>query len=304
MFDIVEGESICYEYFINNKITNREELRKRLKELPILGINQSFIEMMFSNFKKESLCKKEVPINKGGYKIICINDLHIPYQDDISLNLVVELIKKEQPDELVLNGDIIDCYWESTFIKDPGAKEFLQDECNKFYRIFSKLRKFIPNTKISYILGNHEDRIKNETWKNPAFYGVEALEIPKLLKFDKLNIDLYSVSRIVNDFEFTHGKLCSKHASYTAKLEFEDHSSQAGMSGHTHRMGCYSKTSRKSIASWYENGCLCTLEPQYIKGVANWQQGFSVIYQHDNHTHVCPVIIQDHQFVFNGELYN
>ena len=184
MFDILEGESLCYQYFIENKITNRTQLRESLKTNPIKELTKSFIENMFANYKQG--IKTEVKKIKPLYKIVCFNDAHIPFHDDKVLQMIFELIRKEQPDELVLNGDIIDCYWESRFIKDPGSKEFLQHECNTFFKLIAGLRKYIPNTTISYICGNHEDRIKLETWKNPSFYGVSSLELPNLLKFDKL----------------------------------------------------------------------------------------------------------------------
>lgn len=305
MFDIVEGESICYQYFIDKQIKNREELRKSLKTNPIVGIKQSFVETMFSNFKKERKVKDKDRVinNKHCYKIICINDMHIPFHDPITVDLVFEFIKQEQPDELILNGDIIDCYWESKFLKNPGHEEYLQDEANKFYKLFSGLRKWIPNTTISYILGNHEDRIERETWATLAFYGVEALQIPNLLKCKQLGIDVYQVSKVINDFEFFHGDSTCKHSSYSAKSEFENHCAEPGMSGHTHRMGCYHRTGRKRTSSWYENGCLCTMDPNYIKGTPNWQQGFSIIHQIEGITHVTPILILDHQFLYNGVLY-
>ena len=302
MFDILEGESLCYQYFIENKITNRTQLRESLKTNPIKELTKSFIENMFANYKQG--IKTEVKKIKPLYKIVCFNDAHIPFHDDKVLQMIFELIRKEQPDELVLNGDIIDCYWESRFIKDPGSKEFLQHECNTFVKLIAGLRKYIPNTAISYISGNHEDRIKLETWKNPSFYGVSSLELPNLLKFDKLKIEYHPVSKVINNFEFTHGTRASSHASYSAKLEFEQHSCESGMSGHTHRMGSYTRTSRKRVATWYENGCTCTLDPTYVKGIPNWQQGFSVIYQYQEISQVMPIIINQHKFLFNGVIYD
>ena len=53
-------------------------------------------------------------------------------------------------------------------------------------------------------------------------------------------------------------------------------------SGHTHRVGRYSHTNRGgSYASW-ENGCLCQLKPEYIKGIPDWSHALSIIHVSDN----------------------
>jgi predicted phosphodiesterase len=266
-------------------------------------MTRSFIEEIFSQYKKSILQKEKIKREEKNYQIICINDLHIPHQDEKSLQLVFDFIIEKQPNELVLNGDILDCYWLSAFLHNPSIKIYTQQECDIFYKLFSKLRKHIPNTAISFIPGNHEDRIIKETWKNPGFYGLRSLEWNNLLNFDKLNISYYPKRRTFRNFTFTHGNACSKHASYTAKIEFEDHKCQNGLSGHTHRMGWYNKSCDKVIDSWYENGCLCSLDPEYIKDVVNWQQGFSVINFYDNLVFVDPILIKENKFSYEGKLY-
>lgn len=302
MSDIFTNEGLCYEYFINHKIKTRNELRSKLKDVPIPNIRQTFIEEMFSNYKREIMeikAKKE----KKDYTIICINDLHIPHHDNKVVELVFSFIKQKQPDELVLNGDILDCYWVSSFLKNPSSKVYLQDECNTFYKLFNDLRKHIPNTIITFINGNHEDRILKETWKNPAFYGIKELEIEKLLKFDKLRINYQKNRYIIRDFLFTHGEMVSKHSSFTAKAEFERHKCRDGMSGHTHRLGCFHQSIDGITTSWYENGCLCTLNPEYVKEVVNWQHGFSVINFYDKLSFVQPILIKEGKFIYEGVLY-
>lgn len=303
MRDILHDENRCYEYFETHKIATRDELRGKLKEIPLQGIKNTFVECIFADYNEQRRNIKP-KISKDCYKVVCLNDIHIPKHDQVTVDLVTECIKDIKPDELILNGDIIDCYQESTFLKDPGVKEYLQDECNTFYKIFSKIRRQNKDMVISYILGNHEARIKKEQWNHPSFYGVYGLTIPSLLKFDKLKIDFYEKSRVINNFEFTHGTKVSQHSSFSAKNEFFNHGCKSGMMGHVHRMGIYHQTVNGVVNSWYENGCLCDLNPDYIQGVANWQQGFSVIYFYENNYHVLPILIKDHQFIFNGELYS
>lgn len=304
MFDILEKESICYQYFVDKQIKNREELRLSLKTDSIPGLNQGFIETIFANYKKEVLNAPKVKeIHPGNTKIICINDLHIPFHDINATSLCFEFIKEQQPNYLVLNGDIIDCYWESTFVKNPNHHTYLQEECDAFYKLFHSLKKYIPNTKIVYINGNHEDRIKRETWKNTAFFGVKSLEIPNLLKFDKLNIEFQPTRKIINNFIFTHGNAARKDSSYSAKAELINHNCHSGISGHTHRLGGFNQTSMDEVSSWYENGCLCTLNPEYTKEEPNWQQGFGLLDQINGMTFFHPINYTQGCFTYNGVLY-
>ena len=49
------------------------------------------------------------------------------------------------------------------------------------------------------------------------------------------------------------------------------------MIGHTHRLGIYYRRNRGGVHAAYENGCLCSLEPEYAQ-YPDWQQGFSVVH--------------------------
>lgn len=44
----------------------------------------------------------------------------------------------------------------------------------------------------------------------------------------------------------------------------------------THRIGTYYTTKIGGEYVWVEGGCLADLNQEYIKGMANWQQGLSI----------------------------
>ena len=57
-------------------------------------------------------------------------------------------------------------------------------------------------------------------------------------------------------FVLTHGNVVRKHSAYTAKAMYEQYQS-SGVSGHTHRLGRYSKTDMHSRShTWLEQGPL------------------------------------------------
>ena len=78
--------------------------------------------------------------------------------------------------------------------------------------------------------------------------------------------------RLREDFLVEHGATVRAHAGATAKARLEA-TLISGVMGHTHRMAPAVRSGYRDLR-WYETGCLCMLNPDYVKGEANWQQGF------------------------------
>ena len=219
-----------------------------------------------------------------------LNDLHIPYHDKKVLNLVLSFLKKKEVkiDEIILNGDIVDCYPISTFDKKPFSPSSIDLEIEELEKFIKELQKITP--KITYIGGNHSDRYRKWIWKNEAIHRlgqdrgiqVSKLSFATLYGLDELGVKCleYGDGVWLGKLWVTHGEVIRKHAGYTARAEFE-RNGVSTLTGHTHRMGRYSHTNRGgSYASW-ENGCLCQLKPEYIKGIPDWQHGFSIVHVGD-----------------------
>ena len=90
---------------------------------------------------------------EGETRILCLSDLHIPFNRDIS-----EFFKyKGRTDVLVLNGDIIDNYSMSNFTK--MYRQSLVDELITARELLIKLIEEISPKKVVVITGNHEIRM-------------------------------------------------------------------------------------------------------------------------------------------------
>jgi len=63
-------------------------------------------------------------IIKGHKRIGIINDIHIPYHSIEAVTAAFDLLKKEKPDGIFINGDVLDCHQLSYFEKDPKKKQF------------------------------------------------------------------------------------------------------------------------------------------------------------------------------------
>lgn len=71
----------------------------------------------------------------------------------------------------------------------------------------------------------------------------------------------------------------------------------------THRLGAYYRSDETGEKCWFENGCLCRLDPDYVMGRPNWQQGFSVMHHWENRYEVSQVRILRRRIFFQGHLW-
>ncbi len=235
-----------------------------------------------------------------------LGDAHSPYQDDHIIELIEEFLQDYRPGYVIYNGDMIDFYQVSTFSKDPARLPQLQTDINITVNMLRRQRAILPDALMFYIEGTHENRwVKYLQDKAPALAKLDGTAVPAMLGLRELDITYVPFERglLVNGtFLILHGDLISKHSSYTAKMQFEAHGG-SGMCNHTHRGGSFYKRDRVGTHGWWENFCLCTLQPDWMQN-PNWQQGFSVVYfQDDGRFWVEQIPIIEGKFIYGGKLY-
>lgn len=234
-----------------------------------------------------------------------INDTHNPFQDRDALALTETVLQEIKPDYIVYNGDVNDFYQLSTFDKNPERANSLQDDINSTIGMFVRHVEMFPLTKKIMLMGNHEDRLRKFLWsKSPALGALDALSLEELFHLKDFEIQLvpYEQGVMVNGvFLIIHGDLASQHSSYTAKSLFDKHGG-CGIAGHSHRGGSFYKRDRFGTHGWYENFCLCRLDPDWVKN-PNWQQGFSLVHFHGKHFWIEQVPIIDKELIYGGKRY-
>lgn len=210
---------------------------------------------------------------------VVMNDFQIPFQDATIMSLVQSFVRELKPDTLIWNGDIVDCYSISNFDRNPLTLERLEDERSiacEYMALFSDVRRKI------WIGGNHEDRLRRFLWRHASpLAGVGELEFSRLFFLGHYGFEWveYNEYVMLGKLLVTHGSLVNKHSASTARSHFEKYGSHV-IIGHTHRMGSYYKTQLGVPYVAFENGCLCSLTPEWIK-YPDWQQGFSVVHYDD-----------------------
>ena len=210
---------------------------------------------------------------------VALSDIHFPYEDPQALTLVRAFLKDFRPDELILNGDIYDMPQISKYhmrrneVLKTGN---IQDHLDHGEEGVSLLVDAAGATKNKFALGNHEDR-----WD--AYLGSQAKELASMrcLEFEKVfNLQSFEWKKYgdgfwLNDRLFIyHGE--SLGASWTDKERQKVGASS--ITGHQHKQGVTYHRDRSRSYKNIGQGCLCQLNPPYLRTPPNWQQGFAYGY--------------------------
>lgn len=143
-----------------NEIERRNEVLSRYKIKDLLEVSDRTAGYLLFAYENRQILNYNPSLSiKSKIKEICINDIHIPYQDKLAIVSVNDFIADYKPNLIVLNGDIIDFYQASTFAKNPQNKSISYEiEQTKLY--LTELRNANPDARIIYKQGNHEDRLQ------------------------------------------------------------------------------------------------------------------------------------------------
>ena len=166
-------------------------------------------------------------------KITIISDLHSPFEDQKALEATLKHIRKTRPALLILNGDILDCYKISRFVKDPESRN-LTYEIKYGRNLLNQIQKSIDNeTSIVWMDGNHEMRLQKYVWsKAPEISGL--ISISQLMGFAERGIEYhqYGYALNIDNIVIKHGnRVSSVSGGYTVKKELDKEDGSVSESG-------------------------------------------------------------------------
>lgn len=206
---------------------------------------------------------------KDGKLVVC-SDIHFPFQDDSAIDAFLGYCREVKPTHIVLNGDIIDCYKLSRFTKGEGRNPYEEIQiCRHF---LERLRNENKDSKIYYVIGNHCTRLQTYILSKAPELACLIEDIFSIIKVDDFKVRGCSELIINNDFVITHGKLLGNKAGLSAIKEIEKHY-MSGASGHCHKLAHFITRKAGKKFEWFETGCLCDLNPEYVQD-PDWMQGF------------------------------
>jgi predicted phosphodiesterase len=231
------------------------------------------------NVMPKTLATRREPITlDGALKVLILSDIHIPYHDEKALAAAIAHGKKKRPDVVILNGDIGDFYGVSRHDKDP--RRSLSDELDAIRQFLFYLRAQFPKARILYKIGNHEARMEMFLVKNaPVLLGVSDFELPVLLKFDELGIELVPSLTLIrlgnlpiyHGHELPQGMSSPVNPARGIWMRVQE----SLICGHWHRTSEHTESTGldKKLSSCWSTGCLCDLSPDYAI-VNRWNHGF------------------------------
>lgn len=161
--------------------------------------------------------------------IVIGSDIHIPFQDDEAVRAFVDYCTTLKPKYIVLNGDILDMYRLSKFAKGEGRNPKYEIEMCR--ELLKTLRDACPDSKIFYVIGNHETRYEKYILERAP--EIESLmdDIFTLIQTEKYQVAGASSLNFGNQFIVTHGTFVAKYSGMSAIKEFMN-TFMSGATGH------------------------------------------------------------------------
>lgn len=216
-------------------------------------------------------------------KTILIGDLHLPYEDKESVELVLSVAESIDVDRIIINGDLADFYNVNLHgPKHPDIAETLEDELNYIRDWLEELRKRFPRQHIVYLFGNHSNRLERFILKNAkVFWNIVTPE--KYFRLEELDIEYYPYN---SKYQIENCNLYVQHSpsSYAINAAMTNLNKKLDTNmiyGCTHRAQVAHLTSGNGqIYSCWMNGWLGNSKESvfsYTKGHENWQQSVCMI---------------------------
>jgi len=215
---------------------------------------------------------------------LVLADAHIPYQDNEVIKTALDWAKhhnkKHKIEFILLNGDTIDFYQFSHFIRDPRKRRIAEE--------IEDVKDFLGTLKdtfkvpIYYKESNHERRFENYLYTHAeALVGIKEFKLEKVLHLDEYNCTLIGNKRvirfghlnIIHGDEFQRGMGNPVNPARTIFLKAKEPTLVA----HSHVTSEHSGRTigRKLITCW-SMGSLCQLNPEYAP-MNDWNNGMAFI---------------------------
>lgn len=238
-------------------------------------------------------------------------DQHAPYHDENLHRLYCKFLSELKPARGVVLGDLGDFPDISRHPADPENHCKAQESLQASYNILADYKYASPQTTWDYLIGNHDERIRQYMIKNaPLLYpfhqvdtpdgrGAEIHSMAYLMRLDELGVRLvdpqgtyeYAQVDLSSNLAVRHGWVV-RQGSGTSALKTLEQTGYSVIVGHTHRQSCVyhtmqeiDGTPRQTLA--VETGCMCRMDkrsgkhqqpgerfPNYMVH-PDWQQGFA-----------------------------
>jgi predicted phosphodiesterase len=243
------------------------------------------------NEKKYEYAEKYLrPDNKRFQTLLVASDFHGTLCDPFLRACFIDTAIRANPSHVVLNGDVIDCEEFSTHSRNDPRRHRLVEEFKWLDDFLCDIRTALPDTQITYISGNHSNRVLRHLSNESPFIkellaDVHGFTFAKLLGLDKYEINFVSkddltvykesaVRQEVNkNYIVCHDVLAIGHTPQIKKLQMNS------IHGHLHQLTL--QTGYSYSNGQYSHlglGCMCMVDAHYAENVAHWNQSFALVH--------------------------
>lgn len=246
-----------------------------------LRTEQTKKQFMKRNFELPESDYQEIEpfiIPNGQNNILVLSDIHLPYQDNKALELAINYGLENNINAVYLNGDTLDMYQASRFIKDRRLRDLAGEL--EIGREFLKMLQNTFNCPIYYKIGNHEARWENYLrLQAPELLGIDDFKLETLLRFREFGVNLIDDKQLVYA-----GKLALLHGHEFGHSVFSPvnparglymRAKESSLIGHHHQTSEHTEKSLSGdVVTTWSVGCLCGIKPDYMP-YNKWNHGFA-----------------------------
>jgi len=239
---------------------------------------REFLDQSIEFVMPESYAETFEPYEISQSRTLIISDLHIPYQDNDSIQKAINYGKEKKVNCILINGDLLDMCSISRFGRDWRQRQ-IHEEFEATRVFLNSLREHFPKAKIVFKYGNHDERYEKFLFlKAPEIFDCTDFQLEVLLKLGELKIEVVKEKRPIRIGKLTvlhghelfggSGGVNPARGTFLKTLE-------------NVVVGHYHKTSSNTEASMYGDvfsvhsvGCLCGKTPYYMP-INKWNTGFA-----------------------------
>ena len=177
------------------------------------------------------------------YKVVSLFDIH--YWEHIDLDPILEFIRQEKPNEIILGWDQIDLFTISKYYKwdkEQGIYD-AQKEIKEFKKFLKKLNKASPDARIVWLDWNHEYRL----WE----YMKHQPDRIKLLDYEAEYAELVDEFVRYNDF-YKVGKLYYTHWIYHNDSHAKKHAVTVQRNLRYWHLHCFDDKTELLTEQWFK----------------------------------------------------
>lgn len=225
----------------------------------------------------ESLVPWRIPLVTK--KVLIMSDCHFPYHDEAAIVTAIEHGISEGVDHVLLNGDVMDMYAASQHEKDPRKRD-MKAEVEQTRQFLSMLRGAFPSIPITLRAANHEFRLERYLMKYAEILlGFPEFELPSLLGLGALGIEYIQpqTAMYLGKLTVLHGDEYRGSGGVNPARWLSLRTGDNSLVGHFHRTSTHlDRTVRGDTRGWWSTGCLCSLDPTWLR-YTQWNLGFAIV---------------------------